>query len=272
MKHITSVRILAGAGRIGLVTALLIAMGMFFPSSASAQAGYEGGKGLITLEGPSGLFINPTSGTFPEKAATAQYCVYFPNNKTDVVGHGALVSYGLTDAIEVGGQYTYVDRDAGRPSSSAGGPNARIRLLKDDGMLPELSVVGWSRFIGDDELDKWAAAVAAFKRFPIEEDGAIRSVGIHAGVKYLEVSDEAAGANDDSSVAGYTGLEVQLPLRLYAVGEVSTKDSDFGDLHTPYAFGVQWRAAGLAMSIAGIQNGGVDDPSFYYGIGYSGSL
>src|SRR5688572_26767682 len=42
---------------------------------ADDEEGYEGGRGLITLEGISGMFLNPTSGTLPARSLTAQYCV-----------------------------------------------------------------------------------------------------------------------------------------------------------------------------------------------------
>ena len=33
--------------------------------TTAAEPQYEGGRGLLTLQGPSGMFINPTSGTLP---------------------------------------------------------------------------------------------------------------------------------------------------------------------------------------------------------------
>ena len=71
---------------------------------------------------------------------------------------------------------------------------------------------------------------------------------------------------EDTTFSGYGGAELQFPMRVYAVGEVQTKDSDV-NREVPYAFGLQWRAPGVAISLAGIQNGNVDDPSFYFGIG-----
>src|SRR6187401_1278807 len=57
---------------------------------------YVGGRGLLTMEGPTGMFINPTSGTMPAGAFTAQYCFFHPNwSATDpLMAHGALLSYG----------------------------------------------------------------------------------------------------------------------------------------------------------------------------------
>jgi hypothetical protein len=234
------------------------------------EAGYESGRGLLTLEGPSGLFINPTSATLPKDFGTLQYCVLFPENETDVVGHGLMASYGFTDALEVGAAGNYIDlRDAGDELAS-GGPLARYRLTKDQpGGMPQISVGAYSRIIGDDELEKVGAFVAAYKRLPISDDGVVRAVGFHVGAKNLWVDDEFNP--DDETASAYAGAELQLPLRIYVIGEIQTRDDDFQE-ETPYAFGVQWRASGIAMSAAGIQNGTFDEPSFFYGIGWGGAL
>lgn len=234
----------------------------------AADGVYEGGRGLLTLEGPSGMFINPTSGTMPQDAATLQYCIIFPENKTDVVGHGLMAAYGVSDALEIGASGNYIDLREADDSFAGGGPLVRYRLTKDEGVMPQIGIGGYSRF-GDDELDKYAAFIAAYKRLPISDDGLVRALGVHVGAKSLWVDDDVNP--DDQTTSGYAGAELQLPLRLYLVGEVQTKDDDF-NAHTPYAFGAQWRAAGIAMSMAGIQDGSFDDPSFFYGIGYSGSM
>lgn len=231
------------------------------------DAAYEGGRGLITLEGPSGMFINPTSGTIPKNAFTAQYCIFFPNNKTDVVGNGLMAAYGITDEFEIGASGNYVDI-SGADNLSGGGPFARYRLLKDEGAIPQLSIGAYSRF-GDEALEKYGLFLAAYKRLPVAEDGFVRSVGFHAGLRQLWFNEDASA--EDSSLAGYGGAEIQFPLRIYGVAEVTTKDSDL-NTEVPYAFGLQWRAAGIAMSLAGIQNGNTDDVSFYYGIGFAHSL
>lgn len=133
--------------------------------------------------------------------------------------------------------------------------------------MPQMSVGGYSR-VGDKVLNKGALFFAGYKRLPLMEDGFVRSLGVHAGARQTWYDSDAAVSDGQ---AGYGGVEVQFPLRLYAVGEVTTKDNDLNK-HVPYAYGVQWRAAGIAMSVAGIQNGGTDDVSFYYGIGYTGAF
>src|SRR5262245_3375262 len=49
---------------------------------------YEAGRGLLTLQGPSGMFINPTSATLPQGKFTLQYCNFYPENNTEIVTHG----------------------------------------------------------------------------------------------------------------------------------------------------------------------------------------
>lgn len=215
---------------------------------------YEAGRGLITLEGPSGLFISPTSATLPEGAFTAQYCVFFPNHDT-VVGHGALLAYGVSDWLEVGGVGNYVNVPGDNILN--GGPFARVRLLKHDGIIPQVGVGGYAKF-GDNE--NYGSFAAAYWRIPIDENGFLKAIGIHAGARYNWFD-----ADIDDQFRGYGGLEFQLPLRIYLVGEISTKDD--ADADVPYAFGLQWRAGLVNISVAGIQNGNLDEPSFYFGIG-----
>ena len=107
----------------------------------------------------------------------------------------------------------------------------------------------------------------------IDSSGFFRSIGFHAGARQIWVetedpTDEDTEEPEDSSAVLYLGLELEMPLRMYLVGEISTKDSDFHK-EEPYSYGLQWRAAGIAMSFAAVQNGNMDDPSFYYGIGTS---
>ena len=220
---------------------------------------YEGGRGLITTEGPSGMFINPTSGTMAAHAATLQYCFLLPTNDfSEVMGHGALLAYGVTDFLEVGAIANYINFDGG-DDPSAVGPMARLRLMQDEAFLPELSVGYYGKF-GDDALDQQTIFLAAYKRIPIgDESGPVKSIGIHGGVRETWDTPE-----DDETFRVYGGLEVQLPLRFYLVGEVSSDDNA---AETPYAYGIQWRLGGINISTAGIQNGNLQEDAFYFGIG-----
>ena len=236
------------------------------PVPPLVEEDYVGGRGLLTIQGPSGLFINPTSGTMPAGAFTAQYCFFLPNwSASDpLMAHGALLSYGVTDWLEVGGVGSVLDVDGGDEYFS-GGPHARVRLLKQEGFLPELSVGGYI-FLGDEE--KYNAYLALFKSVKLSDDGVLRSVGFHAGVRGTWIEDGPLAPDQSDSPVGYFGLEVELPLRIYLVGEVSTNDDDLGG-DTPYAFGVQWRLGGINISAALTDPGlpFVDEPSFFFGIG-----
>lgn len=205
------------------------------------------------------MFINPTSGTLPAQTATLQYCFLLPTNDfSEVMGHGALLAYGITDFLEIGAVANYIDFDAG-DDPSAVGPMARLRLMQDTAYLPEVSVGYYGKF-GDDALDQQAAFAALYKRIPIgDESGIVRSFGMHGGVRQVWDTPE-----DDETFRVYGGVEVQLPLRFYLVGEVSSDDNA---ATTPYAYGVQWRLGGINISVAGIQNGNLDDDAFYFGIG-----
>src|SRR6266436_2008907 len=44
-------------------------------------------RGLITLEGPSGMFLNPTSATLPQGVFSWGYCIVFTNQDTNILGH-----------------------------------------------------------------------------------------------------------------------------------------------------------------------------------------
>ena len=229
-----------------------------------ADGGYEGGRGLITLEGPSGLFINPTSATLPKDAYTAQYCVFFPDNQSSLVGHGIYAGFGATDDLEMGAIANVIDLPDSSSHLEGAGPYIRYRLRKDDGVYPQLALGGYSR-IGDEALTKYGIFAAAYKRVPLQEEGYLRALGFHAGIRQLWFDDDVA---EDNTWAGYLGGEIQFPLRIYAVTEVTSRDSDVAK-HIPYSVGLQWRAPGIAMSMAAIQNGNNDELSFYYGIGAS---
>jgi hypothetical protein len=231
---------------------------------------YEAGRGLITLEGPSGMFINPTSATLPRGASTLQYCLFFPNSDNRTIGHGAMAAYGITDWLEVGATGNYVEVNRDNPLHREfvlGGPLLRIRLLKDEGWIPQLSIGGYGKY-GTNILDQTTAFLAAYKRVPIDEDGFFKAIGFHAGVRSSWFHDNAAESN---SVDGYFGGELQLPARLYLVSEISTRGkSSTGNFHRiPYSFGIQWRLSAVNLSVAMIQRGNDRELGLYSGVGYA---
>jgi hypothetical protein len=230
------------------------------------EAPYEAGRGLITLQGPSGLFINPTSATLPQNLFTAQYCIFLPNTEGEVIGHGLMASFGVTDWLEVGGIANLVDLD--KPVNRefiVGGPLVRLRLMKDEGWMPQLSIGAYGKY-GTVTLQQTTVFLAAYKRLPLDEEGFFKSLGFHAGIRTSWFADDVRESN---SIDGYGGLELQLPARFYLVGEIGTRSNDRpGQFQrTPYSFGFQWRPKGVNLSMAMIQPGNTQELSLYIGVG-----
>lgn len=235
---------------------------------ARAAVPYDGGRGLITLEGISGMFLNPTSGTLPAGALTAQYCVaILEKNERTEDQHTAMISYGVTDWLEVGVLGRVTD-PATRRDIGGGGPLARLRLVRDDGWMPEIAIGGMVRE-GNRNIEKYTAFAAASKKIPFAgegfsgEDGFLRSLRLHLGFRQIWQNDDV---NERDGSILYGGLELELPWRFYLVGEASTDDDVFN--HHPFSFGVQWRPNSvLGLSVAGVQTGGEDRVSLFAGVG-----
>lgn len=224
---------------------------------AVEAAEYEANRGLLTLEGPSGMFINPTSATLPEGAFTAQYCFLLPDfDFDDTIGHGAMLAYGLKEWLEVGALASFLQDAPGGGTDFAAGPLARVRLLKHDGWIPQVSVGGYGK-IGAETLEQASAFAALTERFEVQA-GPVESVAFHAGVR-------ETWRDADDSFRGFFGVEVQLPARLYLIGEIATESSIDQDL--PWAAGFQWRAGGINISTSVIEPGDGGDVGFFFGIG-----
>lgn len=251
--------------RVAVFAALVFAIAA--PASAQEVAldEYTGGRGLITLEGVSGMFLNPTSGTLPEGTLTAQYCVaILRQNDDEEIQHTAMVSYGVTEWLEVGGLGRVSDLDNVDHDVAAGGPLVRVRLLRDEGWMPEFSVGGYSR-MGYDTLERYTLFAAASKYFAIDPEGVIRGVRVHAGFRQFWQDSDVSEANGSIP---YIGGEIALPGDLYLVSEVSSKDDVFN--YTPFSAGVQWRPSpNFGFSLAAVQTGSEDRLSPYIGIGIS---
>jgi hypothetical protein len=259
---------------------------------APPEEPYHASRGLITLQGPSGMFINPTSATLPQGKFTLQYCLFFPNRDTDIVGHGTLISYGVLDWLEVGfvGNLIDVNDDlipdqrainraalAGQPISAdkagrdkefvVGGPMLRARLLRDQQWWPEISVGGYVKW-GTNALNAGTIFVAASKRIHIDPDGFFKSLTIQTGARQTWF-DKPQGRGVRDSGRFYGGLELELPYRLYLIGELTQKDNDF-DRRMPFAYGIQCRLPGINLTFAALQDGGPHERvGLYSGVGIS---
>jgi len=241
---------------------------------------YVGGRGLITIQGMSGMFNNPTSGTLGEGQFTIQYCTLLvdPFGDKQSVGHGIMAAYGVTDWLEVGGFTNWVtfDNDTTKTDDIdiVGGPFFRVRLLKDEDAIPEVSI-GFIYLDGDQNGDRLARTeffVAASKYFHFDDEAFIRGFRLHGGFRNIWRPEGRSVLSGDAvsdpayDLQGYIGGELELPWDLWAVAEVGNKTSAAST--APYAIGVQYRPNNVVgLSVAALQNGNTDGVRLYIGVG-----
>jgi len=231
-------------------------------------------RGLITQQGQAGMFLNPTSGTLVKGALTAQYCVLFRDYDTELVGHGLMLEYGVTDWLGIGGFGTAVDP----PNSdiiAVGGPQFRIRAVQEQTWIPEVTLGGiWLDGSADDDgLSKIEGWVAISKGFAIDPDGFLKSARVHAGFRYAALPEHPADIDDQYFV--YGGVELAFPYNLSLVGEIQSTnlDSTGGGDKVPYAIGVQWKPTSvLGLSAAHMRPFNLQEESFYFGVGLNFKL
>ncbi|MEY2500415.1 MAG: hypothetical protein QOI07_749 [Verrucomicrobiota bacterium] len=221
-------------------------------------------RGNITLEGPSGMFLNPTSATLPQGLWGAGFCAVLTNQDTDILGYSMYASYGVRDWLELGvvaNMFDFAHKgEVPAGTYGTGGPMARVRLVRDRGSWPEISLGAYAK-MGTDKFDSKNVFIAASKTVPIDEKGFVKTITFQGGFResWLE-------APDRNINRFYGGLEVQLPCNFYVVGEVS-QFARRKDEFTPWAAGIQWRGKRFGLSAAIVQSGDDDPPSIYLGIG-----
>lgn len=239
-----------------------------------------GEHGNITLEGPTGLFLNPTSSTLKKDELIVQYCAAILEFKdNNVIDHYAIGSYGVTDWLELGvmGRIWDLD-DAGNDMTRSGaGPFARLRVLKEEKWLPEFSA-GAVNVNGDAIIQKNTIFFAASKGLGLKERGLPVDARLHVGVRqfwfgkgdqfvrsWFSMRPDAGGTGINDHVE-YLGGEIALTKSIYLVSEVSTKPA--GANQTPYSLGLQIRSSeGYGFSLAAIQPGSQDEVGIFIGIG-----
>jgi hypothetical protein len=230
---------------------------------ATNNGSYTGGRGLITLEGISGIFLNPTSGTLRQGQLTLQYCVSFEDaSVAELVKHTEMIAYGMTDWLEVGA-IGRVNDEANAPNTAAFGPLFRIRVLKESGSWPELSIGGVFQE-GNENITRQTMFIAVSKAVPADPDGVFRGFRLHGGFRqfWQDVPVDAPQPSKSASL-GYIGGEIEFPQYLYLVAEISNNDSF---PHIPFAVGLQWRhPKGYGLSLAGLQTGAKEE--LFVGIG-----
>jgi len=222
-------------------------------------------RGLVTLEGPSGMFLNPTSATLPQGTFAFGFCSVLTNQDTDILGHHMFFSYGVRDWLELGVvadlfNFDIIGGEVPQGDYGTGGPMVRIRLLRDRESWPEISLGAYSK-MGTDNFDSSNVYLAVSKTVPIDEKGFLKTVTFQGGFResWLE-------APDRNTNRFYGGVEVQLPHNLYLIGEV-TQFAKRKDKFTPWAAGIQWRGRVFGLSAAIAQSGDDSPPSIYLGIG-----
>ena len=221
-------------------------------------------RGLVTLEGPSGMFLNPTSATLPQGVFAVGYCSVLTNQDTDILGNHSFISYGVRDWLEIGvvASMIHFSMKDELPEGDYGyaGPMARVRLHRDVGGWPEVSLGGYAKF-GTDKFDSKNVFIAASKTVPIDEKGFLKTITFQGGFResWLDVP-------DTNTHRFYGGIEVQLPCNLYAVAEV-TQFASRKDEFMPWGAGLQWRGKKFGLSAAIVQSGDDKPPSIYLGIG-----
>jgi len=229
---------------------------------AQMELSQSSGHGNITLEGPTGMFLNPTSGIARSKELIVQYCAAILEAGNDnIIGHNAIVSYGFMDRFELGmvGQILDLDNAGDDTTRSGGGPYARLKILREERLLPEFTV-GGILILGDDAVEKDTIFFAASKGLGLRRKGLPFDFRMHAGVRKWRVQ-----VGEDSEVAFFGG-EIALPKNIYIVSEVSTEPD--GATKTPYSIGMQFRhPEGYGFSLAAIQPGTQDELGIFIGIG-----
>jgi hypothetical protein len=150
-----------------------------------------------------------------------------------------------------------VDRSNGRDNQSimAGGPFARVRVLKDQSWWPEISV-GAILLEGEYEAGFFKAVRLHLGGRQFWQDGHDPNPAIWTFLQQ----------RDDSGRVGYAGGEMQFPKHIYLVGEIQTKET--GDRYVPWSAGFQLRHPdGFGLSLALLQPGFQGSPTAYVGIG-----
>jgi len=222
-------------------------------------------RGLVTSEGPSGMFINPTTATLSQGTWAFGYCSVLTSQDTDILGNHMFVSYGVRDWLELGVVATMINvtidgAELPKGDYGTGGPMARVRLHRDIGAWPEISVGAYAK-MGTDALDSRNVFIGASKTLPVDEKGFIKAVTFQGGFRESWIE-----APDRNTNRFYGGVEVQLPHNFFVVGEV-TQFSHRKDAFVPWAAGVQWRGRVLGLTAAIVQSGDDNPPSIYLGIG-----
>ncbi|MEW6708616.1 MAG: hypothetical protein AB1403_02245 [Candidatus Riflebacteria bacterium] len=235
-------------------------------------AGNPASRGVITIDGVPGMFINPTSGTLQKGEISLHACI----SDQDWVGDdsywkGIFLGYGVSDRFELGFSHSGFDNRTDDKAVDASGPAFRYRFLDED-------VSGWEGSIGAYHRPgtKYVARTGGNIAFSkkIGEAGLNKEIRLHLGARTFKQDGWWIGkwlgakknslANDSASLV-YGGIEVQLQKNLYAIGEVSSTGGYY--IKTPWAVGLQYKSGGFGCSLGAVQPGYAGHPGYFFGIG-----
>lgn len=247
---------------------------MVFCCSASVFAAQNAAtRGVITIDGVPGMFLNPTSGTLKKDEISIQACISTQDwLGDDVHWKGAFIGYGCSDRFELGFSHAGLDNRTDHKVVDANGPALRYRFLDEN-------VSGWEGSVGaywrpGSKYVERTGGNLAFSR-KIGNMRAEREVRLHLGVRTFKqdgwwigkwLGSQQYSLAKDSATLVYGGVEVQLPGHLSAIAEVSSKGDYFSK--TPWAVGLQYKmAGGLGCSLGAVQPGYAKSAGFFFGIG-----
>jgi hypothetical protein len=222
--------------------------------------------GLITKEGPTGMFLNPLAEVSPPKTINAQTC-WLRQELPAGVAHWNIfmLAHTLPTATELG-LLGNLNSPEGRSVEGAIGGFLRQLVVPEAQWLsitPAFAVgaTGFHTDIGTEGFNTRATAFAALSKtltspeFPVQ-------VRMNLGGRFVNFAEPT----DSSDVTGYIGLELGVLRNLRLIGEVNTQTKV--DTTTPFAVGLQLSLAKLGISVAAINTGQADTPGLFFGIGF----
>jgi len=222
--------------------------------------------GLITKEGPTGMFLNPTAEVSPPHTINAQTCWLHQNQMEGVSDWNiVMVAHTLPTATELGLLVRLVTPQGNSTESAVGG-FLRQLVWPEARWLPitPAFAVGATVFhneISTPGLNVRGTAFAALSK-TLTPPGFLVPVRAHLGGRFVNFSNPT----DANDVTGYLGIEANVMTNLRLIGEVNIQTKV--DTRTPFAVGLQFSLAKLGISASAINTGRSNTPGLFFGIGF----
>jgi hypothetical protein len=222
--------------------------------------------GLITKEGPTGMFLNPLAEVSPPQTINAQTCWLHQDLPAGVADWNIfMVAHTLPTATELGLLANLATPQGGSVEAAVGG-FLRQLVWPEARWLPitPAFAVGATAFHTDIRTPGFNARATAFAVLSktLTPPGFRVPVRGHLGGRFIDFADPT----DASDVTGYLGLEVEVLRNLRLIGEVNSRTT--ADTTTPFAVGLQFSLAKLGLSVAAINSGRANAPGLFFGIGF----